>query len=163
MSEGTSCWSKALWLWSSALLLWDLYIPRWQVDEPLHPKECAGSCHSLCCLPSFWCLHEALGHPVSFLCCCCSLCLERPLLCPAPAPLLLQPPLTSPVRSTVPSGSFLCLLKQIRGRNHGLGDKSSGWGQKMSLMSASSWATTLSRGWKNADNRLSLDYVMCLF
>ena len=49
-----------------------------------------------------------------------------------------SPPAASPycpVRSTVPSGSFLCLLKQIRGRNHGLGDKSSGWGQKMSLMS----------------------------
>lgn len=54
----------------------------------------------------------------------------------------LAAPLTSPAHSTVPSGSFLCPLKQICGRNRGLGAKSSGWGQKMSLMSASSWATT---------------------
>ena len=61
---------------------------------------------------------------------------------PSPGSSPLQPPsLVQPV-ALCPLVFPLCLLKQIRGRNRGLGVKSSGWDQKLSLVAASSWATT---------------------
>lgn len=59
------------------------------------PRDCRVR-HCLCCLPSFWCLPRGLGHRVSFLCCCCSLCPGKASSLPSSSssscsPLLVQP------------------------------------------------------------------------